>query len=113
MGNAICTGKERIMPEFCKTERDGRLFIVTINRPDVMNSLHPMANAELEKAFDEFAEDPELWVAIVTGAGDKAFSAGNDLKFQAAMPAGQRPRNRLNCSRGSTSCDVFCLTMNT
>ncbi|MEO8558253.1 MAG: enoyl-CoA hydratase-related protein [Rhodospirillales bacterium] len=81
------------MPEFCKTERDGRLFIVTINRPDVMNSLHPMANAELERAFDEFAEDPEMWVAIVTGAGDKAFSAGNDLKFQAAMPAGQRPQH--------------------
>jgi enoyl-CoA hydratase/carnithine racemase len=36
------------------------------------------------KAFDEFAADPELWVAIVTGAGEKAFSAGNDLKFAAS-----------------------------
>jgi enoyl-CoA hydratase/carnithine racemase len=71
-------------PEFCKIERDGKLTIVTINRPDVMNALHPPANMELEKAFNDFAADPEQWVAIITGAGDKAFSAGNDLKYQAA-----------------------------
>jgi enoyl-CoA hydratase/carnithine racemase len=78
------------MPEFCKVERDGKLFIVTINRPDVMNALHPMANQELAAAFDEFAADPQFWVAIVTGAGDRAFSAGNDLKYQATTLAGQR-----------------------
>jgi enoyl-CoA hydratase/carnithine racemase len=71
------------MPEFSKVERDGRLLIVTMNRPDVMNALHPPANAELGKIFDEFADDPELWVAIITGAGERAFSAGNDLKYQA------------------------------
>lgn len=78
------------MPEFCKIERDGKLFIVTINRPDVMNALHPMANQELAAAFDEFAADPQFWVAIITGAGDRAFSAGNDLKYQATTLAGQR-----------------------
>jgi enoyl-CoA hydratase/carnithine racemase len=72
------------MPEFCTTERDGHVLVVTINRPEVMNSLHPPANYELAKVFDDFAADPELWVAIITGAGDKAFSAGNDLKFQAS-----------------------------
>jgi len=70
--------------EFIKTETDGRLFVVTINRPDQLNCLHPMANAEMGQAFDAFAADPELWVAIVTGAGEKAFSAGNDLKFAAS-----------------------------
>jgi enoyl-CoA hydratase/carnithine racemase len=72
------------MPEFCKVERDGRLLIVTINRPEVMNSLHPPANAEMEKVFDDFVADPDLWVAIVTGAGERAFSAGNDLKYTAS-----------------------------
>jgi crotonobetainyl-CoA hydratase len=43
----------------------------------------PPANHELEKVFDEFCADPDLWVAILTGAGDRAFSAGNDLKYQA------------------------------
>jgi enoyl-CoA hydratase/carnithine racemase len=71
------------MPEFCRAERDGRILTVIIDRPEVMNSLHPAANFELEQLFDEFAADPELWVAIITGAGDRAFSAGNDLKFQA------------------------------
>jgi enoyl-CoA hydratase/carnithine racemase len=70
--------------EFCKVEREGRLTIVTMNRPEVMNALHPPANFELEKIFNAFAQDPEQWVAIITGAGDKAFSAGNDLKYQAA-----------------------------
>jgi len=72
------------MPEFCKAERDGRILTVTMNRPEVMNSLHPMANVELGKVFDDFVSDPDLWVAIITGAGERAFSAGNDLKFQAA-----------------------------
>jgi enoyl-CoA hydratase/carnithine racemase len=71
------------MPEFCQTERDGHIFTVTIDRPQVMNALHPPANEELTGVFDEFAADPELWVAIITGAGDRAFSAGNDLKFTA------------------------------
>ncbi len=71
------------MGNFSQAERDGHLFIVTINRPEVMNALHPPANAELAGVFDEFAADPELWVAIITGAGDRAFCAGNDLKYQA------------------------------
>ncbi|MFZ4121292.1 MAG: enoyl-CoA hydratase-related protein [Caulobacterales bacterium] len=70
--------------EFCSVEADGRLLVVTIRRPEVMNSLHPPANHELAAVFDAFAADPELWVAIITGAGDKAFSAGNDLKYQAS-----------------------------
>jgi enoyl-CoA hydratase/carnithine racemase len=72
------------MPEFCRAERDGHLLLVTIDRPEVLNALHPPANHELAAVFDEFAADPELWIAILTGAGDRAFSAGNDLKYQAA-----------------------------
>ncbi|MCZ6713450.1 MAG: enoyl-CoA hydratase-related protein [Deltaproteobacteria bacterium] len=72
------------MPEFCKLEREGHILIVTLNRPEVRNSLHPPANQELAKIFDEFVADAELWVAIITGAGNKAFCAGNDLKYTAA-----------------------------
>ena len=69
--------------EFIRYEKRDRIAYVTINRPEVYNALHPMANQELSDIFDEFAANPELWVAIVTGAGDKAFSAGNDLKYTA------------------------------
>lgn len=83
------------MGQFSKVETEGNLFIITINRPEVYNALHPMANQELSDAFDEFAANPDLWVAIITGAGDKAFSAGNDLKYHAELRAktGQRPQH--------------------
>lgn len=83
------------MGQYTKVESDGRLMIITINRPEVRNALHPMANQELSDAFDTFAADPELWVAIITGAGDKAFSAGNDLKYHAELRArtGGRPQS--------------------
>ena len=73
------------MYEFIRYEKEGRLAIVTINRPEVMNALHPPAHVELAAAFDDFAADPECWVAIITGAGEKAFSAGNDLKYTASQ----------------------------
>ena len=81
--------------KYSKAEVDGHLLIVTINRPEVYNALHPMANQELSDIFDEFAANPELWVAIITGAGDKAFSAGNDLKYHAELRAktGGRPHS--------------------
>ena len=75
--------------EYCTTEQDGQILVVTINRPEVMNSLHPMANQELAAVFDTFVADPEQWVAIITGAGERAFSAGNDLKFQASGGRGR------------------------
>jgi enoyl-CoA hydratase/carnithine racemase len=69
--------------EFVVYEKQDHVARVTINRPDVMNALHPAANEELERVWDDFAADPDCWVGILTGAGDRAFSAGNDLKWTA------------------------------
>jgi enoyl-CoA hydratase/carnithine racemase len=83
------------MPEyrFCTVEDEGRVRVVTLNRPEVMNALHNEAHWELEGVWDEFAARDDLWVGIVTGAGDRAFSAGNDLKVQAAGGRrGPRPK---------------------
>jgi enoyl-CoA hydratase/carnithine racemase len=65
--------------ENIKVERDDRLYIVTIDRPEVMNALNPATHAEMSHAFDEFENDPDLWVAIITGSGDAAFCAGGDI----------------------------------
>ncbi len=83
------------MGQYSYIERDGHLLVVTINRPEVYNACHPMANEELAAEFDRFAADPELWVAIITGAGDKAFCTGNDLKYHAELRArtGERPKH--------------------
>lgn len=70
--------------EFVRVDREGPVTVVTLNRPDVMNALHSPAHFELDQVFNAFANDPEQWVAIVTGAGERAFSAGNDLKHQAS-----------------------------
>ncbi|NQW09643.1 MAG: enoyl-CoA hydratase/isomerase family protein [Alphaproteobacteria bacterium] len=74
---------------YCKTETRGRVLHVTIDRPKVMNALHPPAHRDLADAFDRFAGDPELWVAVITGAGDRAFCAGSDLKHMASAAPGQ------------------------
>ncbi len=60
-------------------ETDGRIFTLTINRPEVMNALNPETHAEMSAAFDEFEANDELWVAIITGAGEQAFCAGGDI----------------------------------
>ena len=69
--------------ELITVEKKDHLTIVTINRPEVMNSISPPTSAELSRAFNEFDEDSDAWVCIVTGAGERAFTAGNDLKYQA------------------------------
>jgi acetyl-CoA C-acetyltransferase len=70
--------------EFLTTQRDGHLLIVTINRPDVRNALHPPAHEELAQVFDAYFADADLWVAVITGAGTAAFCAGNDLAYSAS-----------------------------
>lgn len=79
--------------KYCKVLDKGRLRIVTVNRPEVMNALNSEASHELEEVWDEFSARDDLWVGIVTGAGDRAFSAGNDLKRQVAGKRGLRPHN--------------------
>lgn len=75
---------------FVEYEKRGRVAWITLNRPEVMNALHPPCHDELEGIWNDFAADPECWVAILTGAGDRAFSAGNDLKWT-AQHGGQLP----------------------
>ena len=57
-------------------ERRGRIVCVTLNRPDRMNAIGVETSAELLQAFKEYRDDPEQWVMILTGAGDKAFCSG-------------------------------------
>jgi crotonobetainyl-CoA hydratase len=74
------------MTQFCTVERDGHLLVVTINRPEVRNALHRAATDELDQVWNAYEADPDLRVAILTGAGDKAFCAGYDVKESSAPP---------------------------
>ncbi len=73
--------------EFCRVEREGHLLAVTIDRPQVRNALHRAASDELDQVWAMYETNPDLRVAILTGAGDRAFSAGYDIK----EPSGQGP----------------------
>lgn len=77
--------------EFIRTDVKDHCLEVTLNRPDVYNSLHNAAHTELHAAWDAYAADDNLWVAILTGAGEKAFCAGNDLKATASGGGGKEP----------------------
>jgi len=64
-------------------EKKDHVTIITINRPEVMNCLSPATSKEMSLAINDFDEDADQWVCIITGTGGNAFCAGNDLKFQA------------------------------
>jgi len=56
---------------------------ITLNRPEAMNSLNPELRWELSQHWDEVERNDDIWLAVVTGAGDRAFCAGADLKHRA------------------------------
>ncbi len=68
-------------------ERKGAVVCITMNRPHVLNALNTELRKALSEFWREFRDDPELRVAIVTGAGDRAFSTGRDLKETAVADA--------------------------
>ena len=57
-----------------------KIGYITINRPEAMNAMDAEVYSEISKAWIDVRDNPEVWVAIVTGAGEKAFTAGADLK---------------------------------
>ncbi len=69
-------------------EKKGKIAVVTINRPERMNSIDPQTSQELYDAWSDFRDDDNLWVGILTGSGDRAFSTGLDL-VAAAQAGGE------------------------
>lgn len=65
---------------YCRLDQDGAILTITIDRPQVLNALHRDAHFELARAFDHYAANARLRVAIITGAGERAFCVGTDLK---------------------------------
>lgn len=76
--------------EFCKTERDGAVFIVTMNYPEKLNAFVPEAHEQMAAIFNAFEADKQLVVAILTGAG-RAFSAGSDISAYVAKSSRPLP----------------------
>jgi enoyl-CoA hydratase len=60
--------------------KEGRIAIIRLNRPRALNSLDPATYQEFNARLVEFRDDPDLWVGIITGEGNRAFSIGADIK---------------------------------
>jgi len=77
--------------ETITVERRGAVAILTINRPDKLNALNKQVHADAVAAFDELKRDDSVRVLVLTGAGEKSFVAGADIKeFQEQTPVTQR-----------------------
>jgi enoyl-CoA hydratase/carnithine racemase len=66
--------------EFIGVDVGDHVTTITLNRPEVMNAINPQMHDELQTAFDTFAAEQSQYLAVIKGAGDRAFCAGSDLK---------------------------------
>jgi enoyl-CoA hydratase/carnithine racemase len=69
-------------------KKQGRIAIITMNRPEALNAISKQMQHEMNEIMTDFRDAPDLWVGIITGAGDRAFSAGADIKEFGTGPLG-------------------------
>jgi enoyl-CoA hydratase/carnithine racemase len=95
--------------ETITVERRGRVAILSLNRPDAMNAISMQMRAELRDALEALRRDAGVGAAILTATGDKAFSAGMDLrefaKANADLPIAEMKRYRWEHGEGIAAFD--------
>ncbi|MGO9034735.1 enoyl-CoA-hydratase DpgD [Mycobacterium sp.] len=66
--------------EFVGYDKRDRVATITMRRPEVLNAMNVRMHEELARVWEDFESDPDVWVGVLTGSGDRAFSVGQDLK---------------------------------
>lgn len=94
---------DAIVEDGIRYERDGAIARLTIDRPHVLNALNRAAHDALGRAWDRVRDDPDVRVAILTGAGTRAFSAGADMKDPAEASGIEYLRQALPLGAGNLS----------
>ena len=87
--SAFCYPRSRMSYENIYLEKSGSVAVVTLNRPKALNALSAACFSELDAAFDELLADEEVRVVLLTGAGERAFAAGTDIRELAAVKPGE------------------------
>ncbi len=82
--------------------------VVTLNRPEAMNALSKALRAALAKAFVDLDADPDVRVIVLTGAGERAFTAGLDLKELSTDPLGMGAANATDASENPAQAVLTC-----
>ena len=93
------TPKGARMADEVLRERRGNVEILTINRPEARNAINGAVSKAMSSIMDELADDPDCWVVVITGSGDKAFSAGMDLKAFSSGEGGRHHRGQRRLRR--------------
>jgi enoyl-CoA hydratase/carnithine racemase len=78
------------MPEITYETPSNHVRVITMNRPETLNSLSPDGSREMLERVRAFRDDPDAWVLIITGAGERSFSTGADLRARAQSVSGER-----------------------
>jgi enoyl-CoA hydratase len=68
------------LPDTIRYEKDGHVAVITLDRPDALNALTLEMLAAIDRIAADVSDDPDVWAVILTGAGERAFCAGADLK---------------------------------
>ena len=75
-----------------------RIATITIDRPEVLNAINPAVRKAVIEAVSDASADPDVWVVVITGTGERAFCAGNDLK--ASNAEAQQGKRRMGAMSG-------------
>jgi enoyl-CoA hydratase/carnithine racemase len=96
-------------PETLTLTRHGRVAVLTLQRPEALNAINVQMRTELREALEALRRDADIGAAVLTGAGDKAFSAGMDLRefsrIQAGVPVTEMRRFRWEQGEGLAAFD--------
>lgn len=91
------------MPELVKQKNTGAIALLTLNRPEKLNALNYATNDRLLELLDSIEDDPSIRAIVLTGAGDRAFSAGGDIhEFTKSVESGVTESVKYFCKRGQT-----------
>ena len=84
--------------EFIRYEQRDHVATVTLNRPEVLNAIHPPMAEELADAWERIRDDDSVWIGVLTSSGERAFCAGADLKWRSEAGEAARSHNRAEAS---------------
>lgn len=91
------------MPDLITYEKKGAIILLTLNRPEKLNALNYATNDRFLELLDSIETDPSIRAVVLTGAGERAFSAGGDIhEFKESVKAGVDIAVRDFCKRGQT-----------
>ena len=91
-----------------KTDRADRVAVITLNRPEVLNAMSLQLVREVDQALTEMEHDDDVGVVVVTGAGERAFSAGADIHENRELSSEERDKGGVERSEYTWHMATYC-----